>query len=416
MRAAVMHEIRRSYEALCTQDAGTMLDTLIGVVDSVVGHEVEGMLAFHVMLCQRLASASSENTPASIDCTAINDRAALLQVRLALEHNDTQPAAARPNGRDERPIKRRSASNGVRWSLANGGEHGEHEENSPSRRSRSVLGAGGNAPPSGSRLCMHALEALRGSVRAIESEQHPPDEVAHGGEAISARASSSDGGHAHVRRRTSSSLASDDAASSLASSVESTTRAAWGLESKAESKTGSPPTERPPVVSTRSPTHDAEQQPSSARASTRTPLKRWDLARSVFLGKPTAAADPSAAPIAKRESATRGATLRRMMAAEPGAEDRDLRQMQMLRQRSGSCLAMRRLSCSNRRVTPASPPVEQTTTIAEEDSRASPESSLRGSAEASVHGTRARVELPSPRGTALRRVASPPSGGRCRGR
>ena len=172
LRAAVMHEIRRSYDAmLSTREPDRLLEMLVGVVDSVVGHETEGIVAFHVLLLQRLAKSTSTDSP-SIDRGAINDRAALLQVRLALEQNEAATSAptvakgARPSvcrGGEQSPKGRPSA---VRWSLAGG----DHNDATPRR---SVPGAGSAQPPSGSRLCKHALEALRGSVKAMEDEQQP---------------------------------------------------------------------------------------------------------------------------------------------------------------------------------------------------------------------------------------------------
>ena len=213
LRAAVMHEIRRSYDAmLSTREPDRLLEMLVGVVDSVVGHETEGIVAFHVLLLQRLAKSTSTDSP-SIDRGAINDRAALLQVRLALEQNEAATSAptvakgARPSvcrGGEQSPKGRPSA---VRWSLAGG----DHNDATPRR---SVPGAGSAQPPSGSRLCKHALEALRGSVKAMEDEQQPVN--APSSCRTSEEQPSTEDATGHRRR---SSVASSDSAPSLSSSV-----------------------------------------------------------------------------------------------------------------------------------------------------------------------------------------------------
>jgi hypothetical protein len=273
MRSAVLREIRRSYETLRAQEADEMIETLLSVIDSAIGSETVAVVAFQQTMIERLLQA----TGASIDWTVLADRAAVLQVRLALEHNDLQPSTlvvpTRQSGRSERPNKGRGPVC-VRWSLASG----EPTDDAAPRRS-----LGSNQPLAGSRLSMHAIETLRGSVAAIEHEQTP------------------NGSSSQPHRTRTSSLDSDD---SLMSSIEGSASPAWVVASTMDSCEAS--FRNDDVTDTAT---GGQQAPSSEAASSCASSKsKWEVARNTFLGKPPAA---TVAPKRGSTTAARRATIRR---------------------------------------------------------------------------------------------------------
>lgn len=394
MRAAVLNEIRRSGQSISVQEPGQMLETIINIVDSIINIEAEGIVAFHLLLLQHGTTGTRSQVLPNVEKAILIDRAALLQVRLALENTDDpapNSSLAVRTGVRERPSDHPSppkgrASSGVHWSPA--GVAGEHEHSEQAGPRRSVVGACAAPPLAGSsKLCLHALEALRGPVQAMENEQQPNSD----GQPPSARSwrasgrimdpstSSDDSAFTRVpavsvqrschspatpndgQRSRFSSLSSDsapvayDPASQRTSSVSVETGMSEGVgepngcHSGPDAEATGLPTRRLTIN-----TNDTRQaEPTrTARAAT-----RWSIPRNVFLGR-IAGAPSSAASDAKRNSTkTRRAAIRRIMASEPGAEESDVRQMQMLRQRSDStAVASRRLSCSQcKRIAPLDP-------------------------------------------------------------
>jgi hypothetical protein len=141
-------------------------DTVSAKLESVLQVETEGLVAFYTQLLERCLSYVSGSLPEL--GTMLADRAALLQVRVALEPPFPEASAktgvGAARGERQRQSSEPSSSSdlrGVRWSLA--------EKDSDSVRgatsSGGVLGGGLGGPPASSRLAAHAAATLRGSVQ-----------------------------------------------------------------------------------------------------------------------------------------------------------------------------------------------------------------------------------------------------------
>ena len=164
LRTTVLCELRAAFAQSAVRETHDHqhLDTIVNVIDATLRHELENFIGFHVLLQERLVASAG-----AIDRVAISDRAALLQVRLALE---ASPAAGRsqssqPPGTAASERSKARAAAGVRWSLSAGeAEYEGHEDATTTRRSvaSSALALPASAP--GSKLCQHAFEALRGTM------------------------------------------------------------------------------------------------------------------------------------------------------------------------------------------------------------------------------------------------------------
>ena len=388
LRATVLHEVRRSSRddgrALCKPD---QLDQLSRVIDDVLRLQLDGLVAFYLLLLQHAFAASP--MPAPVNRGAIADRAALLRVRQALEMQQSTPkqmtaSVATSTSPPIEPTKARTASS-VRWALSDHDDHGQRDK------------------PSNS-LCMHAFEALRESVQALEDKQ-PQDFLAstEGGTGCDARAAQTSWrdvdmvgrrGHAAAPMlspaldgagsdsETNGTMAAEPCSPAGAAGAGAVCRDTDATRATDESDEGrispqgvtwcstrktndgsvqlincSPPTIRPCPQPSRS-----SFKPNGTRRSASGSLgggsSGWEVVRSAFNIRTSEPARGTSGA-----SINRCATIRRMI-TEPGAEESDYRQLQMLRNRSSSCVIGRK---NTRRVAPAEskerPPIFRRTSV-----------------------------------------------------
>ena len=361
------------------------------------------------------AHALSAQPPLSriLDRTVISDRAALLRVRLALEPSQASAPTVAPSVSAPAPAsttyvadgnpKTKSRTTGVRWALSIDGSDGI---SAAARRKSS------------SSLCMHAFETLRGSVQAMEEKQPSAQTPS------ASSPSSGSSPHGHGACCASDAIEADSSGANRVSDhaqrsidVQSHPSPAHARASEGSDGDGACPYDaahvreglsvastvaagaRPAIKRTSSnggqaapqcneggdPAMEVVQQPSmpsklaqkdgddiTGRGGRGTG-SRWDVVRSVVLTRMVSAVAPRST--GSREGArassghgptrTRRATIHRIMASEPGAEEsdlRDLRQLQMLRQ--GSCCR----GGQHRRVAPASASSSDTSRNSKADS------------------------------------------------
>lgn len=146
LRQGVKHELKSTL--LLVQGDSSQLQTVIGLVDNVVRREAADFIAFITLLVQGTSAAIDGVAPTVHKLVA--NRAALLQVRLALDQGDLPVST---------PVTESAAS--MR------SEALESTDKSPTRAYSST----GNDQvyerdmAGRSRLCLHALETLKGSVQ-----------------------------------------------------------------------------------------------------------------------------------------------------------------------------------------------------------------------------------------------------------
>ena len=337
---SVVNEVRRAWDRLSMLDRASKLEGLIEVIDIAARTQIAGFIAFHTLLLQRALPSTASGRV--LDRTAVADRAALLRVRSVLT---TSPSSARPPPSTLQALDEQLSSRskprpaiGVRWSLAQPDEVSLLQQ----RKSSSI----------GSSLRMHAFETLRGSIQAMEDQQLKEsvsgrsDDVVYT-EAAGACKANYTSLPPPVHQQRCSSLDSSccntiqmptpGAATDVESTLSSTTTNAPTVTWSSDQESSSFPDPRTISQPARPCFKAASRRDGSSCSGT---LRGWDAVRGAL----------QLSCVQKRCNTNCGASICRMMASEPGAEDSDLRQLEILRQRSCSCCTSGR---SGRRIAPA---------------------------------------------------------------